>query len=62
MKLMEHFVRLLSNRGETVLDPFMGTGTTGVAALRLGRDFIGVEKDEKYFAVSKNRLDAGEER
>ena len=58
---MEHFVRLLSNLGEVVLDPFMGTGTTGVAALRLGRSFIGVEKDEKYFAVSKTRLDACEE-
>lgn len=62
VKLMEHFVRLLSNPGEVVLDPFMGTGTTGVAALRLGRDFIGVERDEKYFAVSKTRLDACEER
>lgn len=58
VKLMEHFVRLLSNRGEIVLDPFMGTGTTGVAALRLGRDFIGVEKDEKYFATAKARLGA----
>lgn len=58
VKLMEHFLRLLSNPGEIVLDPFMGTGTTGVAALRLGRDFIGVEKDEKYFATAKVRLGA----
>lgn len=57
VKLMEHFVRLLSNPGEIILDPFMGTGTTGVAALRLGREFIGVEKDEKYFATAKARLD-----
>lgn len=57
VKLMEHFVRLLSSPGEVVLDPFMGTGTTGVAALRHGRDFIGVEKDEKYFATAKARLD-----
>ena len=57
VKLMEHFIRLLSNPGEVVLDPFMGTGTTGVAALRLGGSFIGVEKDEKYFATAKARLD-----
>lgn len=57
VRLMEHFVRLLSNPGETVLDPFMGTGTTGVAALKLGREFIGVEKDEKYFATVKDRLE-----
>lgn len=58
VKLMEHFVRLLSSPGEVVLDPFMGTGTTGVATLRLGRDFIGVEKDGKYFATAKARLGA----
>lgn len=57
VKLMEHFVRLLSNPGETVLDPFMGTGTTGVAALRLGRNFIGVEKDAKYFDIAAPRLE-----
>ena len=57
VRLMEHFVRLLSNPGEIVLDPFMGTGTTGVAALRLGRDFIGVEKDEKYFDIAEARLE-----
>ena len=61
VKLMEHFVRLLANPGEVVLDPFMGTGTTGVAALEMGRDFIGVEKGKKYFSVSKNRIDACEE-
>lgn len=57
VKLMEHFVRLLSNPGEVVLDPFMGTGTSGVAALRLGRSFIGVEKDAKYFDIAKTRLE-----
>lgn len=57
VKLMEHFVRLLSNPGGIILDPFMGTGTTGVAALRLGREFIGVEKDKKYFDIAKARLE-----
>lgn len=56
VKLMEYFVRLLSNRGEAILDPFMGTGTTGVAAVELGREFIGVEKDSKYFDIAASRL------
>lgn len=46
-----------SNEGETVLDPFMGSGTTGIACLKLNRNFIGVEKDEVYFNLAKNRLD-----
>lgn len=42
---------------ETILDPFMGSGTTGVAALDLGRKFIGVEKDEHYFNIACRRID-----
>lgn len=42
--------------GATVLDPFMGSGTTGVACIRTGRNFIGVEKDEKYFKIAVDRL------
>ena len=42
----------------TVLDPFMGSGTTGVAAAQLGRDFIGVEIDAKYFDIAVNRIKA----
>lgn len=41
---------------ETVLDPFMGSGTTGVAAVRLGRKFIGVEIEPKYFAIAQRRI------
>jgi len=55
-KLMSHFVEILTNAGETVLDPFMGSGSTGVAAARLGRNFIGVELNEKYFNIAKNRI------
>ena len=47
---------LVSACGETILDPFMGSGTTGVACIRLGRRFIGIEKEEKYFEIAKHRI------
>lgn len=51
-------VRLASRSGDLVLDPFMGSGTTGVACVRTGRKFIGIEKEEKYFAIAVNRIEA----
>lgn len=42
---------------ETILDPFMGSGTTGVAAIQLGRKFIGIERDEKYFDIACRRIE-----
>ena len=42
--------------GKVVLDPFMGSGTTGVAAVQLGRKFIGVELDPKYFDIAVKRI------
>jgi site-specific DNA-methyltransferase (adenine-specific) len=42
---------------QSVLDPFMGSGTTGVAAVRMGRDFVGIEKDEKHFFTACKRID-----
>src|SRR5262249_49709588 len=42
--------------GGTVLDPFMGSGTTGVACMKLGRNFIGIEKDPGYFAIAQRRI------
>ena len=45
-----------SNPGDVVLDPFVGSGTTGVAAKRLGRSFIGIEKEPKYFEIAKQRI------
>lgn len=50
--LVEH----ASRPGDVILDPFMGSGTTGVAALRRGRDFIGIESDAGYFAVAQRRV------
>lgn len=44
-------------RGSTVLDPFMGSGTTGIACIRTGRKFIGIEKDARYFEIARARLE-----
>lgn len=59
--LMEALVRDFTDPGDTVLDPFMGSGTTGVACVRLGRNFIGWEKDPKYFAIAKRRIESTRE-
>ena len=42
---------------KTILDPFMGSGTTGVACVKLGRKFIGIEIDEKYFDIACKRIE-----
>lgn len=55
--LIQHFVEILSNLGDTVLDPFMGSGTTGVVSKRSGRNFIGIELDEQYFNMAKTRIE-----
>jgi site-specific DNA-methyltransferase (adenine-specific) len=56
--LMEYFIRTYTNPGETVLDNCMGSGTTGVACLNLGRGFIGIENDPMYFQIAKQRLES----
>lgn len=56
--LMEEYVRNSSAPGQMVLDPFMGSGTTGVACLRLGRKFIGIEIHEPFFDMAVSRLRA----
>lgn len=53
--MFENFIRIHSNEGDTVLDPFMGSGTTGVACRNLNRNFIGIEKDKVYFDIAKAR-------
>lgn len=50
-------VRWWSSSSEIILDPFMGSGTTGVAAVKLGRKFIGVEIEEKYFSIAVKRIE-----
>lgn len=54
--LMEYLIRTYSNEGAVVLDNCMGSGTTGVACVNTGRRFIGIEKDEKYFNIAKERI------
>jgi len=55
--LMDHLVRLHSTVDQTVLDPFAGSGTTGVACAMTGRRFIGIEIDEGYCAIAKRRIE-----
>lgn len=56
-ELPEFFIKLFSDPGDTVLDPFMGGGTTGLAAVKLGRHFIGVDLDSKYSAMAAKRIE-----
>jgi site-specific DNA-methyltransferase (adenine-specific) len=57
VSLMEYLVKTYTNEGDLVVDNCMGSGTTGVACVRTGRKFIGIEKDETYYAVAKERID-----
>jgi site-specific DNA-methyltransferase (adenine-specific) len=54
--LMRQWIEDFTNPGDTVLDPFMGSGTTGVACMQLGRNFIGCEIDKKYFDIAERRI------
>lgn len=54
--LFEYLIKTYTNEGETVLDNCMGSGTTGVACKNLNRKFIGIELDEEYFEIAKNRV------
>lgn len=55
--LMEYLIRTYTNEGDTVLDNTMGSGTTGVAAVNTARKFIGIERDDKYFAIAQKRIE-----
>ena len=54
--LLEYLIRTYTNEGETVLDNCMGSGSTGVACVQTGRDFIGIELDDNYFEIAQKRI------
>ena len=56
VNLCEYFIKTYSNEGDTVLDTFMGSGTTGVAAMNTHRNFIGYEVNGNFFKISEDRL------
>ncbi len=58
VQLAETLISNFSNSNATVLDPFMGVGSTGVACENLNRNFIGIELDDKYFQIAKERIEA----
>lgn len=55
-EILSHFIHILTNDNDLILDPFMGSGSTGVAALKAKRRFYGIEIDEKYFNIAVKRL------
>ncbi len=57
LDVIAKLVRLGTEKGETILDPFMGSGTTGVACIRTNRKFIGIEIDETYFQIARKRIE-----
>ena len=57
VELLEYLVKTYSNEGDTILDFTMGSGSTGVACLRTKRKFVGIEKDENYFQIAKERIE-----
>lgn len=56
LRVLEHVIDLASNAGDLIYDPFMGVGSTGVAALNKGRRFLGAEIDDSYYCAANNRL------
>lgn len=57
IKVLNHLIKLATKPGNLILDPFMGVGSTGVAALQLGRRFTGIEIDPQYFKAASKRLE-----
>jgi DNA modification methylase len=54
--LLLELITLFTDPGDIILDPFMGSGTTGIAAIRSGRKFVGIEKVGRFYELSKRRL------
>ena len=61
INLMKMIIENATSEGDTILDPFMGSGTTGVACVQTGRNFIGIEIDPTYFAIAEKRIHEAEQ-
>ena len=61
LELIEQLIKTFSNEGDIVLDNCMGSGTTGVACINTRRDFIGIELNEKYFLIAKDRIEKAQQ-
>ncbi len=59
--LLHRIILATTNKGDTIFDPFLGTGTTAVVAKKLGRNFYGIEKDKKYFKAAQDRINKTKE-
>ncbi len=59
--LMRWIIGDLTRAGDTVIDPFMGSGTTGVACVQTGRKFIGIEIDPAYLGIARKRIEAAQQ-
>jgi len=57
LELIKKYIKICSEKGQTVFDPYMGSGTTGIASIRLGRKFIGCEVDPRHFELSCRRIE-----
>ena len=60
LRVLRRLVELASSPGDLILDPFMGVGSTGVAAVELGRRFVGMELEPVYFDAAERRLEAAQ--
>ena len=56
LELMKYLIKMVTREGQTVLDPFMGSGTTGIAAENLGREWIGIDLNKEYCKIAKARI------
>ncbi len=56
LSLLERIILSSTNEGDIILDPFNGSGTTGIASVKLNRKYIGIEKEKKYFEIAKSRI------
>ncbi|MDI7195467.1 DNA-methyltransferase [Leptospira santarosai] len=62
LRLLRYLIKTYSNPGDTILDNCMGHGTTGIASIELGRNFIGIERDKEYFQKAKSKIKMAETR